>query len=103
MLDLAPLQPVDYLVIGHITQDLRRDGARLGGTATYAARTAQALGLRAGVVTSANEKTSWEAFNGIRVICIPSEDTTTFENIYDSEDGRRQILHHPAAHISLEL
>jgi len=102
MRDLLPLQPVDYLVIGHITQDLAKDGPRSGGTATYSALTARALGLRVGVVTSASEKTFMKAFEGIPVISIPSEHTTTFENIY-SESGRRQILHHQAAHISYEL
>jgi len=102
MRELLPLQPVDYLVIGHITQDLTKDGPRLGGTATYSALTARALGSRVGVVTSAGEKTSMKAFKGIQVVSIPSEHTTTFENIY-SESGRRQTLHHQAAHISFEL
>jgi sugar/nucleoside kinase (ribokinase family) len=102
MPDLVPLQPVDYLVIGHLTQDLTRDGPRLGGTATYSALTARALGLRVGVVTSASKQISMKAFEGIPVISIPSEHTTTFENIY-SENGRRQTLHHQAAHISFEL
>ena len=65
MPDLVPLQPVDYLVVGHITQDLTPDGPRLGGTATYSALTARALGLQVGVVTSASEKTSMKAFEGI--------------------------------------
>ncbi len=103
MLDLVPLQAVDYLVIGHITQDLALDGPRLGGTATFSALTARALGRRVGVMTSASEKTSLKAFNGIPIISIPSEHTTTFENIYDSKDGRRQILHHQAAPISFDL
>ena len=102
MPDLVPLQPVDYLVVGHITQDLTRDGPRSGGTATYSALAAHALGLQVGVVTSAGEKTSMKAFEGIEVISIHSEHTTTFENIY-SESGRRQTLHHQAAHISFEL
>ena len=102
MPDLVPLQPVDYLVMGHLTQDLTRDGPRLGGTATYSALTARALGLRVGVVTSASKKTSLKAFEGIQVVSIPSKHTTTFENIY-SENGRRQILHHQAAHIPFEF
>ena len=102
MPDLVPLQPVDYLVMGHVTQDLTRDGPCLGGTAAYSAQTARALGLRVGIITSANETTSLKAFEGIQVISIPSEHTTTFENLY-SEDGRRQILHHQAEHISYDL
>jgi len=101
MLDAVSLQPVDYLVMGHITQDLTRDGPRLGGTATYSALTARALGLRVGVVTSINESTSLKTLEDIQVISIPSEHTTTFENIYD-KDGRKQILHHRAAQISFD-
>ncbi len=36
---------VDYLLIGHLTQDLQDDGSfRLGGTVSYAGLTAHALG-----------------------------------------------------------
>ena len=36
MLQLNALEPVDYLVIGHLTRDLTAEGPRLGGTAAYA-------------------------------------------------------------------
>ena len=49
MYQLAPIEPVDYLIIGHITLDLTPDGPRLGGTVTYSALMAQALGLRVGI------------------------------------------------------
>ncbi len=52
MFQLTPLEPVDYLVIGHLTRDLTNQGPRLGGTAAYSALTAQALGMRAGIVTT---------------------------------------------------
>ena len=32
---LPPLDPIDYLVIGHVTQDLTPNGPLLGGTASY--------------------------------------------------------------------
>lgn len=50
-------QPVDYLVIGHVTQDLTPSGPVLGGTAAYAALTARAMGLRVGVVTACHPET----------------------------------------------
>jgi len=103
MLERVPLQPLDYLVIGHVTQDLTQNGPRLGGTAAFSALTARALGSRVGVVTSGNEETSMKALDGIPIISIPSEYTTTFENIYNSEAGRTQILHHQAAHIPFDL
>jgi hypothetical protein len=102
MLGVVSLQPIDYLVVGHVTQDITRNGPRLGGTAAFSALTARALGLRVGVVTSANEKTSLKAFDGIPVVSIPSEYTTTFENIY-RDDGRKQILHHRARRLSIDL
>jgi hypothetical protein len=98
MLSLVPLEPVDYLVIGHLARDLTPSGARLGGTAAFSALTARALGLRVGIVTSAGADVSLAALDGIPTVTIPSEHSTTFENIY-SVEGRKQILHHHAAPI----
>jgi sugar/nucleoside kinase (ribokinase family) len=101
MLSLVPLEPVDYLVIGHVTEDVTPAGMQLGGTAAYAALTARALGLRVGIVTSVSENTSLEQLSGIAILKVPSSGTTTFENI-QTETGRRQILRGRAAPISLE-
>jgi hypothetical protein len=98
MLNLAPLEPVDYLVVGHITEDLTPAGRRLGGTAVFSALTARALGLRVGMVTSASEATSLAALSDIHVVRIASPDTTTFENI-KTPQGRVQTLHRQAAPI----
>ena len=98
---LAPLEPVDYLVIGHVTEDLTPTGSRLGGTATFSALTARALGLRAGIVTAVGEGTSLQVLDGIAIARIPSPHTTMFENIY-SDGARKQIVHHPAARISFK-
>ena len=103
MHDVAPFQAVDYLVIGHITQDLTSEGSCMGGTAAFSALTARALGLRVGIVTSTDEQTSLKALDGIPIVSVPSGYPTTFENIYSAEEGRRQILHHQAAHIPFDL
>jgi sugar/nucleoside kinase (ribokinase family) len=95
MPELVPLQPVDYLVVGHIAMDIIPGGLRLGGTAAYAALTARALGLRVGIVTSCGNDARLDALDGIHIVKIPSEHSTTFENI-KTENGRRQILHHRA-------
>jgi len=100
---VAPFQAVDYLVIGHITQDLTSEGSRLGGTAAFSALTARALGLRVGIVTSVDERTSVKSLDGIPIVSTPSGRPTTFENIYAGEERRRQILHHQAAHIPFDL
>lgn len=101
MLPLAPLQPVDYLVVGHIAMDITPNGLRLGGTAAYAGLTARALGLRVGIVTSHGPKAILDALSGIPLVSIPSEHSTTFENI-KTENGRIQILHHRAEPLRLE-
>lgn len=102
MFNLAPLEPIDYLVIGHITRDLTPTGPRLGGTASYAALTAHALGLRVGIVTSWAAEVPLGPLSQIPIISYPTEHSTTFENIYTS-DGRLQILHHLAAPLDYHL
>ena len=101
MYNLAPLEPVDYLVIGHITHDLTPSGSRLGGTAVYSALTAQALGMRVGIVTASSTETALEALRDVLVVSAPSAHSTTFENI-QTKNGRRQILHHQAERLSFD-
>lgn len=92
----------DYLVVGHVTRDLRPDGSSVaGGTATYAALAAERLGLAVGVLTSAPAGEA--VFGGshrIMLRCKPSERATTFENVYVGPT-RRQYLRAVAAPLSL--
>ena len=84
---------LDYLVVGHVTRDLVGDSYTLGGTVSYAARTARALGCRVGVVTSAGPDLDLsQVLDGVTISRFPAANTTTFQNIYTS-DGRRQVLH----------
>jgi len=101
MLELVPLQPVDYLAIGHVAMDVTPSGLRLGGTVAYAALTAHALGLRVGIVTSVADDAPLQPLDGIQIVSVPSKHNTTFENIR-TENGRKQILHHRAEPILLE-
>src|SRR5690349_2638275 len=98
MSDLAVLEPVDYMVIGHVAHDLTPNGPRLGGTVAYSALTARALGLRVGVVTTSGPETSLDALHDIPVIALESPRSTTFENIY-TEHGRVQYLRAQATRI----
>jgi sugar/nucleoside kinase (ribokinase family) len=91
MSELSTLEPVDYLAIGHVAHDITPEGYRLGGTAAYSALTAQALGLRVGIVTSHGPETSLEDLGDIPVHSLPSSQSTTFENIY-TKNGRIQYL-----------
>ena len=92
------VEPVDYLVIGHVAHDLTPAGSRLGGTVSYATLTARALGLRVGVLTASGPETSLELLKEIPVISIESPQSTTFENIY-TEHGRVQFLRAQASRI----
>jgi sugar/nucleoside kinase (ribokinase family) len=95
MNEIDVIAPIDYLVIGHITLDLTADGKQLGGTATYAGLTAQALGLRVGIVTSFDSEIPLTSLDGITVISFPTERSTTFENLYINRK-RVQYLRHQA-------
>jgi sugar/nucleoside kinase (ribokinase family) len=101
MLSLVALEPVDYLVLGHLTEDLTPAGARLGGTAAFAALTARAFGLRTGIITSVAESTSLQDLQGIPVLRVPAEHSTTFENIH-APSGRKQVIRRQASKIGLE-
>ncbi len=86
-------QVPDYLVIGHVCKDLTPAGPRLGGTVTFSALTAQALGLRAAVLTStsADMQELLLPLRTVSLVNVPAEHPTTFENIYVPE-GRHQRL-----------
>ncbi|MEW6287197.1 MAG: PfkB family carbohydrate kinase [Chloroflexota bacterium] len=101
MSSVVPLETVDYLVIGHAARDLTPQGAHLGGTVAYAALTARALGLRVGIVTAAGADLSLEPLNGIPIVSIPSQNSTTYENLY-TETGRIQYLRARAERIPLD-
>ena len=101
MFELVSLQPVDYLIVGHVAADIMPTGVQLGGTVSYSGLTARALGLRVGIVTSSGEGAPLQALDGIPIVNVPAEHSTTFENI-KTENGRRQILHHQAKPILLD-
>ncbi len=89
--------PVEYLVIGHLSEDLQPDGSvSLGGTAAYAALTAEALGMQAGILTSVGPEAPLEPLEGIPIAGIQAEHSTAFENIQTAE-GRLQNVHHEAS------
>ncbi len=93
----------DFIVIGHITQDLLPDGRLgLGGTVSYAATTAHRMGYRVGVVTSTGPDLDvTQVLPFAKVACHPAAATTVFENIYlDGE--RKQILHRRAGVLHCE-
>jgi sugar/nucleoside kinase (ribokinase family) len=98
---MVPIEPVDYLVIGHLVCDLTPDGPQLGGTAAYSALTAQALGLRVGIVTAWGGEIPLDPLNGIRICTIAADHSTSFENEYTLL-GRIQHIHSIAPDLTFE-
>jgi len=101
MLNLVSLEPVDYLVIGHVAHDLTPDGWRLGGTVAYSGLTARALGMRVGIITASGPETTLEALQGLSIISLDSPRSTTFENVYN-DHARVQYLRAQATRLDLD-
>lgn len=95
MLEIEKLEPIDYLLIGHLTVDLTPEGPRLGGTAAYASLTAKALGMRVGVVSSWGAEIPAGPMQNIPLVNFPTDVSTTFENVYTPQ-GRVQFLRNNA-------
>ena len=92
---------IDYLAIGHVAKDITVDGSILGGSVSYAGRTALSMGLSVCVITSCPDRYDLSALSGIRLHRQASPNTTTFENFY-SERGRTQKLSAKAADLNLD-
>jgi sugar/nucleoside kinase (ribokinase family) len=86
------MNEVDYLAIGHVTRDIKRDGFILGGTVSYSGLTALALGRKVGIVTSCDDTIDLSPLEQMQIHKLPSQFSTTFENRYT--DGiREQRVH----------
>jgi len=95
MLNESSYETIDYLVVGHLSNDRTPDGFRLGGTAAYSALTARAFGLRVGIVTAWSEDLPLSKLQTIPIAGEFVDQSTSFENI-PSAKGRRQLIHHLA-------
>lgn len=89
--------PLDYLAVGHVTEDVWRDGRITpGGTVMYSSLTARRLVSNVGVLTAAaSDFPTDQVFPNITVRRLDSAQTTQFENIYTPQ-GRIQYVR-PAA------
>jgi len=93
---------IDYLVVGHLSRDLTTEGFVPGGTALYSALTAQALGCRVAVLTSAAEDYDLsEILPGIAIHVVPAENSTIFRNRY-SAGGRIQTIYSVASTLTAQ-
>ncbi|HOE34569.1 MAG: hypothetical protein GX415_08090 [Chloroflexi bacterium] len=95
-MDLSTANPINYLVIGHITQDLLDDGTyRFGGTVSYSGLTAARLGHRVGILTSCSPDLDLSAYAGLQTRGLPASQNTVFRNIR-TDSGRLQYMYHSA-------
>ena len=101
----SPCPSVDYLLVGHVTRDLQPDGGmRLGGTVSYAGRTAAALGRSVGIVTSVGPAADLSPLEArATIVSRPAPQTTTFENVYTEEGQRSQFAYTVARPLSVEV
>lgn len=102
MLTNPYIEPVDYLVIGHLTKDLTPKGPLMGGTASFASLTGKMLGMKVGIITSCGDDIDRSRLDGIPMIIKPSEQSTTFENVYTST-GRIQYTYFQAPVLDFSL
>ncbi|TFG72801.1 MAG: hypothetical protein E4H27_01945 [Anaerolineales bacterium] len=91
----------NYLLIGHVTCDVLEDGSEIvGGTAAYAALTANAIGFSVGILTSAASDFDFSRLAPVNNIVIKaSPATTTFRNVY-TEGVRHQLLYASATKLT---
>ena len=97
---------LDFVAVGHVTFDVKRragceiDRPEPGGAAAYAAGTAIAMGLTAGIVTSSSPGYPFDTLLPLtKVVNVSAAATTTFE--YSLHDGvRTQWLRSGAANLT---
>lgn len=95
-------EPIDYLLIGHVTADLQADQSlSLGGTASFSGLTAAQLGHHVGLVTSCAANLQLDPLSGIQTWIVPSENSTMFRN-EGFGSSRVQHLYSRAAPLTAE-
>ena len=83
-----------FLAIGHFCYDVSPRGYVLGGSAAYSTITARNLGCRARAITAVGNNFDRRdpKLDGIELICQESSNTTIFENRYDADGQRLQLI-----------
>ncbi len=87
------LEPVDYLVIGHLATVDSPQGPMPGGQAVYAALTARAMGLKVGVVTAWGPDLPQAPLRSLHIAGMPTERSTTLTIETDEQRARLQLQH----------
>ena len=92
--------PPRVLVVGHLTEDRTREGPRLGGAAAFAGLLAHRFGAPTTILTAADAAFPFlDALAGIRILRLPSDGRTRFDNHYRKDGARRQRILGRAAEI----
>jgi sugar/nucleoside kinase (ribokinase family) len=89
----------NVVVIGHVTRDILRNEARLGGSVVYAAQAAQLLGYRVSIVTACRENEpilgylDIEGFqyHSIESVICKSDKTTVFRIDYSGAQRHLKV------------
>jgi sugar/nucleoside kinase (ribokinase family) len=82
----------EFIAIGHVTLDRFGDEIRPGGSALYAAITADRLGLSAGILTSHADDFPLDLMPPrIEVVSVPAPATTVFEHERVGEDRTMRV------------
>ncbi|PYO19512.1 MAG: sugar kinase [Candidatus Rokuibacteriota bacterium] len=82
----------EFIAIGHVTLDRFGDEVRPGGSALYAAITADRLGLRAGILTSHADDFPLDLVPPrIEVVSVPAPATTVFEHERAGDDRAQWV------------
>ena len=102
MIQQTTPDPIDYLLIGHVTADLQADQSiSLGGTASFSGLTAARLGHNVGLVTSCASDMALDPLAGIQTWVVPAEKSTVFLN-QGFGSSRVQHLYSSATRITAE-
>jgi hypothetical protein len=89
---VLPFRPIDYLIVGHVTQDITPEGLRLGGTVAYAGLTAHALGRKVGILTAAASDLDLQPLDELQILRIDSVESSTFQNRYMNGERQQHII-----------
>ena len=95
------------VAVGHVTWDVLPDDLKYrepGGAVSFAAVTARSLGIEVAVVTSCAEDYPIGRVidQSERFVRVASRWTSTFENRYEVNGDRQQILHRRASDITID-
>ncbi len=87
--------PPQIVVVGAVTEDRFGRATRSGGSAPYAARALEALGIRARVLTSASPSAYLDALAAHEHTYVSSETSLAFAHDVEGEERRLRVLSRP--------